>query len=521
MLGAGMGASAAIVAYQTGDQNTVLAGHSAEIAPTFDGYATVQLGVLPDLRYPVDMPFDQGIRVTLGNSTIPTEATNSKQALERLTSIYGAVAARPDAELDVIEAALQRQAITSGAIGLGVGMTPLLASGLIGSRRRQELGEKLKADDAYRVLMVGGVAVSIVAGVGIANTERETDTQVNAQVPFVQLVQKIPSAGTVPELSKVEIRDTDFTTFGADLVKGGIDSFSQSKEFYNRVNEALDLAKDDIRLAEDGEELTLIYSDRHSNIGADSVIRNLVERSGATRAIGVGDETSTGAQWEEFSTRSIGQALENVDKAAILGNHDITPEGFVKKALADSGYMLANGEVQQFGDSSILLVDDNRSSGLTAERVSDLTDEEVAENVADIACEYGRVNMLITAKDDMAKKALEEGCVDIAISADTHIQTEPLAITGDNGSLGYTITNGTSGGAAYALALGKFRREASYTLLTTRNGVPVGVQTIRVGTDAVPNIGEYTGLLPSSLDQLIAEAEEDNEVAGQAVVDPR
>ena len=48
---------------------------------------------------------------------------------------------------------------------------------------------------------------------------------------------------------------------------------------------------------------------------------------------------------------------------------------------------------------------------------------------------------------------------------------------GENGATGYSYTTGTTGGAAYAIALGsKPRRPAGISLITYRDGRPVGVQ---------------------------------------------
>ena len=64
-----------------------------------------------------------------------------------------------------------------------------------------------------------------------------------------------------------------------------------------------------------------------------------------------------------------------------------------------------------------------------------------------------------------------------------HEQVGPTATTGANGKVGYSYTNGTTGGAAYALAIGsKLRRDAEVTLVTYRDGVPVGLQPVVVDT---------------------------------------
>ena len=60
-------------------------------------------------------------------------------------------------------------------------------------------------------------------------------------------------------------------------------------------------------------------------------------------------------------------------------------------------------------------------------------------------------------------------------------QVGPTRVVGENGKVGYTYTNGTTGGAAYAIALGsKLRRDAEFTFVTYKVGRPVGIQPVTV-----------------------------------------
>ena len=68
-------------------------------------------------------------------------------------------------------------------------------------------------------------------------------------------------------------------------------------------------------------------------------------------------------------------------------------------------------------------------------------------------------------------------------------------MVGANGQAGYTYTNGTTGGAAYAIALGsKPRREAEVTLVTYRDGRPAGLQPVGLQTDGRFVVGDYVPL---------------------------
>ena len=68
-------------------------------------------------------------------------------------------------------------------------------------------------------------------------------------------------------------------------------------------------------------------------------------------------------------------------------------------------------------------------------------------------------------------------------------------MVGENGKVGYTYTNGTTGGAAYAIAIGsKLRRDAQFTFVTYRDGRPVGIQPVRLQTDGTFVVGDFAPL---------------------------
>ena len=60
------------------------------------------------------------------------------------------------------------------------------------------------------------------------------------------------------------------------------------------------------------------------------------------------------------------------------------------------------------------------------------------------------------------------------------------------GAEGVTFTNGTTGGAAYAVAIGtKLRRDAQVSLITYRDGRPVGIQPVTISTTNVFTVEPY------------------------------
>ena len=93
------------------------------------------------------------------------------------------------------------------------------------------------------------------------------------------------------------------------------------------------------------------------------------------------------------------------------------------------------------------------------------------------------------AKD---RTALDRGCTDLVVAGHVHVQLGPDRVVGSNGKAGYTYTNGTTGGAAFAVAaVGKLRREAEFTFVTYADGRPVGIQPVRVSTTGQFTVEPY------------------------------
>ena len=237
-------------------------------------------------------------------------------------------------------------------------------------------------------------------------------------------------------------------------------------------------------------------SDRHDNIGMDPVVRAIAERGGADVVLDAGDDTSTGSEWEAFSLDSLARAFRGFERYAVSGNHD--HGSYVSSYLQDRGWTTATLEpVPGPGGGTFLSFDDPRSSGLGNWRDQrGPSVEELALRIADIACESEeRVNTLLVHDKDMGTVALDRGCVDLVVSGHQHVQLGPVRVPGENGERGYAYTNGTTGGAAYAIAVGsKLRRPAQVTLVTYQDGRPVGLQPVTVQTSGEIEAGAYIDL---------------------------
>ncbi len=229
---------------------------------------------------------------------------------------------------------------------------------------------------------------------------------------------------------------------------------------------------------EQDETVAVLVSDRHDNIGMDEVVRKVADEAGATAVLDAGDDTSTGETWEEFSLDSLDSAFEGYDaRVAISGNHDNGT--FVNRHLRSLGWTHLDGKpVTPFADVRITGVDDPRSSGLGTWRdEKGLSFDEVKNAIADDVCELDeqgeRIATLLVHDANLGATALARGCTDLVLAGHVHAQIGPNSRVGTNAKAGYTYTNGTTGGAAYAIAIGsKLRRDAMFTFVTYRDGRP-------------------------------------------------
>lgn len=464
-------------------RTVVVAGHDAVVSPTLDGTAVLRTGpVLPDLR--TDSGGLIGIDIYLGKteSTITTDGL-----IER----YALIAANPESQVDKLAAALTDMALAAALRGLVVGAIPVGLWLLVGAERRRVLGRRVRTREAAVV----GVAL-VVAVVTVwqpwDRAEEDTTTDAADWRPLQDFLG--PSVPVPSEASGIEVRGDSTTLQTRRLVESVVDTYDKSKRFYGQAATAAEELE--LRRPGDGEVTVLFVSDRHDNIGMDPVARVVGERAGATGVFGGGDDTSTGKPFEAFSLDSMTDSLGDLGELwAVTGNHDSGT--FVGDYLADRGWTMLNGEVVPGpGGGSLLGIPDPRSSGLGSWVDSPgVTKEDAAAELADIACDAGGVDTLLVHDATFGAEALRRGCVTLVVGGHAHNVSGPTEVTGENGEVGWTFTNGTTGGAAYAVAVGsKLRRPADMTVLTYREGVPVGLQNVTLGTNGRFVVHDYVEL---------------------------
>ena len=486
-LSVALGLMVAVSLFLTSSRTVVLVGHDTVVRPTLDGDAIVQAGpLLPDVRFRDIGPV--GVTLTLGKTEVGS--------IEELVDRYAFIAGDPTAQVDKVQGVVVDMAISAALRGLGVGLVPIAFYLLLGRHRRGELFRGVRTRQG-----VVAVALLLVLPVLVWQPwEAEEETQED-QGTWQTLAEVAgPVRISMSRTSAGSATSGPVTTQSKRLVLSAIDTYDRSKEFYSTAAEgAADL---DLREPEEGETVALLVSDRHDNIGMDRVARAIGDAAGATVVLDAGDDTSTGQPWEAFSLDSLQGAFEDWERFGVAGNHD--HGSFVSTYLADLGWTMLDGEaVDAPWGGTLLGVDDPRSSGLGNWRdESGLSFTEVGLRLADAACEAAedgeRVSTVLVHDANLGREALARGCVDLVLGGHTHVQAGPTEVMGEDGASGYTWTNGTTGGAAYAIAIGsKPRRDADVSLVTYADGRPVGLQWVRLRTDGSWLVGEWAPVTPA------------------------
>lgn len=477
---------AALTIFLNSERLVVVASHDAVLRPDMSGQVVIRTGpLLPDVRR------DSGGRVGVELQLGKTNAENTRALMQR----YGYIASQPEGQVKKIEDAVRSMALDAALRGALIGLVPPLLWAFVGPDRRRELVRRIPT---RRGAIGSALVVVVVAGLWAPWEDRD-DESLEAVRQWVSLRSFLGGGVEIPEeLADVQVRGDITTTQTRRLVESAIDTFDQSKEFYRTAAE--DAAELELRRPGEDEEVVVLVSDRHDNIGMDEVARAVGDRAGATAVLNAGDDTSTGEKWEAFSLDSVSAAFDDYDERwGVTGNHD--HGDFVHDYLDDLGWTMLDGDVVDGPAGSRLLgVNDPRSSGLGNWRdETGLSFAEVEDRITETACEADeddeRIGTILVHDANMASEALDAGCVDLVLGGHTHTLAGPTRVEGENGRVGYTFTNGTTGGAAYAIAIGsKIRRPATISLVTYADGRPAGVQAVTLQTSGRFDVSEYVPL---------------------------
>ncbi len=458
--------------FLTSSRTTVLASHDAVLRPTLDSHAVLKTGpVLPNFRIATKGRI--GVSIDLGK----TEAASTAELFQR----YAVIAAEPDAQIAKAEALVVDMALSAALRGAAVGCLPVAIYYLVGRERRRELLLGLRH---LQLKTLVGALVLLLIAIAFWQPWQTRDDSVEEAREWIPLADYLGDDVPLPEEADgVEIRVDVTTDQSKRLFESAASTYDQSKEFYADVVDAA--GELELRVPEEGETVVTLVSDRHDNIGMDKVARAISDAGGGTAVYDAGDDTSSGAAWEAFSLDSLDDAFGDLDRWAVAGNHDNGT--FVARYLGDLGWTTFDGEIIDGPANTTLLgVDDPRSSGLGNWRdETGLSFTEVGERLADAACAADeRVSTMLVHDANLGKEALARGCVDLVVGGHLHVEVGPTEVAGEDGSTGWSYTMGTTGGAAYAIAVGsKPRRDASVALITYAEGRPTGIQSVLLRTD--------------------------------------
>ncbi|KQW49443.1 metallophosphoesterase [Nocardioides sp. Root1257] len=443
------------------------------------GSAVLETGpVLPDLRIPAAGRLGVDIRLE------KTDAASTDELVRR----YAFIAGQPEGQIAKVTDAVEDMLLDAALRGAVVGLVPIGVWLLVGRTRRRELAARI----GLAQVLVG---VGVVVVLGVCVWQPWTDDVADDGGEWVSLQQFLgPEVALPDELDDVQVRGDVTTAQTRRLVESAVDTYDKSKVFYATAAEQA--ATLDLRRPEDGDTVVAFVSDRHDNIGMDPVARAIADAAGATAVYDGGDDTSNGKSWEAFSLDSVSEAFEGLDRWGVAGNHD--HGSFVHDYLARHGWTMLDGEVVPGpGDTTLLGVDDPRSSGLGSWRdETGLSFADVEHRLADAACDSDeRITTMLVHDANLGREALVRGCVDLVIGGHLHVRSGPTRVDGPDGEVGYSYTTGTTGGAAYAIALGsKPRRDADVSLVTYRDGRPAGIQWVTLQPNGVFQVGDYVAL---------------------------
>lgn len=498
-IGLAAGLPVAWVTFTDSVRELTIGPHQATVRPAFDSHATLDFGpLLPLVRVPVDAPGPLGVDIRLGEAQVET--------LEELVQQDAVIASQPQGEIAEVRAAVTDMATVAALRGAGVTLiVTALTVGVwrgVGPRRRRRLVHDLRHPSGPQ--LVTTLTVVAALGVGVALVVTSPDEGERPEPDWVAVRSVFPQLPDDPVLDTLQVSDGSITRGSRALVEGALYLYEDSVSFYGELAETA--AEAELRQPEEDEFTALVVADRHDNIGMDPVARVIADLAGAELLINVGDDTSQGDDWEQFSVNSLAREFDGLDKVAVSGNHDTAT---TEEQLRDAGFTVLEGEPVEVGGVRFLGDNDPRGTTLagyteTAEERDRLVVEQDAE-LLEAACAADeaeeRASVLVVHSWGSARDVAASGCTDLVLSGHLHYQVGPQAIEGDGDAPTTRLTIGSTGGAVFPIALGsKLRREAQVAVVTfDADGVPVGVQVVSFTPSGDVGVGEYVELpLPAA-----------------------
>lgn len=487
VLSLAVAAPVAVTTFLDSERTVPIGAHSTTVSPTLDGFVEFDAGPLvPRVRLPLDAPVGIGATIRVGEAEIGN--------LEELIARDAVIASQPEGEIAALRAAITDMALDAALRGLGVALlvaiTTLLAWRAVGRQRRHAIWASARRPGLRRTATSVGVAVAVVGAMVLVSLPDRPRPDGTTWAGAREVFPELPDEELLGDL---QIAEGASTSGGRALVEGALKTYRESLEFYGQL--AVAASTIEVRQPEEGQTTALVVTDRHDNIGMDPVARAVADRAGASLLIDLGDDTSTGGAWEEFSLNSLAREFQGFDVVAVAGNHDSGTS--VIQQMDDLGFTVLDGETESVDGVDFIGGNDPRSSGLTAGYDGDEPDNIAAIRAQDdaltaAACTDDPASVAVVHSHASAQDLAESGCVDLVLSGHLHRQVGPEEIVSPEGSVTTRLTTASTGGAVYAFALGsKLRREAQVTIVTFEDGRPVGLQPVSFKPGGTIEVADY------------------------------
>jgi len=486
----GVATAVGLLGFFADSRPVTIGAHATEVSPTVDSHVTLDLGpVLPRLRVATDIPFGIGVKVDVQ----ATDAADFDDLLAR----DALIASQPDGEIrrlhDVIIDMAADNAIAGAAWGTLAVLLTVVAWRVVGRVRRAELARILHSRP--RPVELRGLVVLLAMAIAVAALlvpDRLRGTDV-APARWEPLRELLPQMRLDPRLDRVEAASGFATAGGIGLIRTGVETYNRAQQLYDGLRAAIPDAVYRVRKPEAGEKLALLLSDRHDNIGMDPVIAELADRTGVALVIDAGDDSSSGQRWEAFTINSLAEHFKHYKVVAVAGNHDAG--GYIEDTMRNRGFTVLDSKPVEVEGIRFLGDSDPTSTGLgSADRPGKETVAEQSERLADVACGQtgdDQIGTLVTHDPMSGADTAARGCASLVLSGHLHRQVGPDTRAADGGAV-TSYTNGTTGGAAYAFALGyTLRRPAEVTLVTYSGGTAVGLQPVLFQPSGHVEVGAY------------------------------
>jgi predicted phosphodiesterase len=480
-----------LLGFFTDERPVTVGAHAAEVSPTYDGHVTLDLGpVLPRLRLDTNLPAGIGLNIDV-------QETDARDLNDLLTR-DALIASQPDGEVQRLHDVVVDMAVDNVIAGIGAGLfTAVVAFAgwrTVGRVRRAELVRIFSHHMAQLELRVLAILVALavaLAALLVPARMRSSDVEPTEWRPLQDL---LPADITLdPRLGRLEAASGFATTGGVGLIRTAVDTYNRSRRLYGDLGDAIPGVEAQVRKPAEDQKLAVLLSDRHDNIGMDPVVSELAHVAGADLVIDAGDDTSTGQRWEAFSINSLAEHFKDFKVVAVAGNHDAG--GFVEDDMRKHGFTVLDSKPVDVDGIRFLGDSDPTSTGLgSADTPGEETVAEQSARLADVACgqtDKQEIDTFVVHDPSSGADTAQRGCATLVLSGHLHRQVGPTTKALDGRSV-TTYTNGTTGGAAYAFALGyTLRRPAQVTLITYEDGTPVGLQPVLFQPSGVVQVGPY------------------------------